>query len=99
MFKSFSIGTKMIMTFLVVITLTAVIGIFAMVQNNRLATIVGQTATSDIPSIHSITQIESLVGSHRRGEMLMFLATEKEAKEKYIKRNDESTEKLEQWRV
>ncbi len=94
MFRSLSIGTKMVLTFLVVIVLTAVIGIFATVQNNRLATIIGQTVGSDIPSIHSITQIESLVGSHRRGEMLMLLATEKEAKEKYIKRNDESTEKL-----
>jgi hemerythrin-like metal-binding protein len=94
MFRHLSIGTKMILTFLVVITLTAVIGIFAIVQNSRLTTIVSQTAGSDIPSIHSITMIESLVGSHRRGETLMLLATDKETKEKYIKRNDESVEKL-----
>jgi hemerythrin-like metal-binding protein len=94
MFKHLSIGTKMVMTFLVVIVLTAVIGIFSIVQNNRLATIIGQTAGSDIPSIHSITQIQSLVGSHRRGEALMLLATEKDVKEKYIKRNEESVEKL-----
>jgi hemerythrin-like metal-binding protein len=94
MFRHLSIGTKMILTFLVVIALSTVIGIFATIQNNRLSAIVGQTAGSDIPSIHSITQIESLVGSHRRGEMLMLLATEKEAKEKYIKRNDECAEKV-----
>lgn len=94
MFRQFSIGTKMVLTFMVVIALTAVIGVFAIVQNNRLGTIVSQTAGSDIPSIHSITQIESLVGSHRRGETLMLLATEKDVKEKYIKRNDESVEKL-----
>ncbi|MBC8019321.1 MAG: MCP four helix bundle domain-containing protein [Verrucomicrobia bacterium] len=63
-------------------------------QNSRLTTIVTQTAGSDIPSIHSVTLIDSLLGSHRRGEMLMLLATEKVAKEKYIKRNDESAEKL-----
>ncbi|MFA7406131.1 MAG: MCP four helix bundle domain-containing protein, partial [Pelobacteraceae bacterium] len=94
MFRHLSIGTKMILTFLVVIALTAVIGIYSIVQNNRLTTIVAQTAGSDIPSIHSITLIESLVGSHRRGETLMLLAFEKDAKEKYIKRNEESVEKL-----
>lgn len=94
MFRHLSIGTKMVLTFMVVIVLTAVIGCFAIVQNNRMGTIVSQTAGSDIPSIHSISQIESLVGSHRRGETLMLLATEKDAKEKYITRNDESVEKL-----
>jgi len=94
MFKHLSIGTKMILTFLVVIALTAVIGVYAIMQNSRITTVVTQTAGSEIPSIHSITQIQSLVGSHRRGEMLMLLATEKEVKEKYIKRNDESVEKI-----
>ncbi len=94
MFRHLSIGTKMVLTFMVVIALAAVIGIFAIIQNSRLATVVDQTAGNHIPSIHSIALIQSLVGSHRRGEMLMLLATEKEVKEKYIKRNDESVEKL-----
>ena len=94
MFRNLSIGTKMVLTFLVVIALTAVIGIYAIVQNSRLTTIVAQTAGSDIPSIHSITLIESLVGSHRRGETLMLLTPEKELKEKYIKRNEDAVEKL-----
>ncbi len=94
MFRHLSIGTKMILTFLVVIVLSAVIGIFAIVQNSRLTSIVSQTVGSDIPSINTITQIESLVGSHRRGEMLMLLASEKDLKEKYLKRNEESAEKL-----
>jgi len=94
MFRHLSIGTKMILTFLVVIALTAVIGIFAMVQNSRLTNVVAQTAGSDIPSIHLVTQLESLAGSHRRGELLMFLAAEKSAKERYVKRNEEAVEKL-----
>ena len=94
MFRQLSIGTKMILTFMVVIALTAVIGIFAIVQNSRLTTIIGQTAGSDIPSIHAVTVMESLIGSHRRGETLMLLATEKDVKDKYIKRNEESAEKL-----
>ncbi len=94
MFRNFSIGTKMVLTFMIVIALTAFIGIFAIVQNSRLTTIVVQTAGSDIPRIHSIAQFQSLVGNHRRGEALMLLATEKDVKEKYIKRNEESVEKL-----
>ncbi|MDO9308959.1 MAG: bacteriohemerythrin [Deltaproteobacteria bacterium] len=94
MFRHLSIGTKMVLTFMVVIALAAVIGIYAILQNSRLATVIDQTAGNHIPSIHSIAQIQSLVGSHRRGEMLMLLATEKEVKDKYIKRNDESVEKL-----
>ena len=94
MFRHLLIGTKMILTFLVVIALTAVIGIFAIVQNGRLTSIVARTAGSDIPSIHSATLIESLAGSHRRGELLMLLATEKDIKEKYVKRNEDAVEKL-----
>jgi hemerythrin-like metal-binding protein len=48
MFRQLSIGTKMILTFLVVIALTAAIGIFAIVQNGRLTSIVARTAGSDI---------------------------------------------------
>ena len=94
MLKHLSIGAKMILTFLVVIALTALIGIYSIVQNSKLSTIVTQVSGADIPSIHSISQFQSLVGSHRRGEALMLLATEKEVKEKYIKRNEESVEKL-----
>jgi len=94
MFRQMSIATKMILTFMVVIVLTAVVGIFAVVQNSRLASITSSIAKSDIPSIHSITAINAMVGSHRRGEMLMLLAMEKEAKEKYVKRNEENKAKI-----
>ena len=94
MFRQFSIATKMILTFLVVIVLTAIVGIYAVVQNSRISTITSNIAKVDIPGIHSITSINALVGSHRRGEMLMLLATENNAKEKYLKRNEESLEKI-----
>jgi len=94
MFRQLSIATKMILTFLVVIVLTAVVGVFAIVQNSRISSITNNIAKGDIPSIHSITAINALIGSHRRGEMLMLLATEKEIKEKYVKRNEESVEKI-----
>ncbi|NVN91313.1 MAG: bacteriohemerythrin [Desulfuromonadales bacterium] len=94
MFSQLSIATKMTLTFLIVIVLTAIVGGFAVVQNSRLTSITSDIAKGDIPRIHSVTSINALVGSHRRGEMLMLLAMEKDAKEKYIKRNEESVEKI-----
>jgi len=95
MFRHLSIGTKMILTFLVVITLTVVVGGYASIQNNRLSTVSSSIAKGDVPCIHSVTSINALVGSHRRGEMLMLLATTKDVKEKYLKRNEESIRKVE----
>ncbi|MBT1073106.1 bacteriohemerythrin [Pelotalea chapellei] len=94
MFSHFSIATKMIATFLAIIVLTTLVGIFAIVQNGRLLSSAKSISDNDIPSIQAITAIDGLVGSHRRGEMLMLLATDKEAQEKYLKRNDETVEKL-----
>ncbi|MEI6306663.1 MAG: methyl-accepting chemotaxis protein, partial [Deltaproteobacteria bacterium] len=94
MFSNLNIATKMILTFLIVIFLTAVLGIFAIVQNNRLSKLTGQITSADIPSISSISAIDGMVGSHRRGEMLMFLALDEAGKEKYSKRNEETSAKL-----
>lgn len=96
MLKHLSITTKMILTFMVVIVLTAVIGIFAIVQNNRLSHAVTQTVDGDIPSLRTAAMIERLVGSFRRAESSMFLATDQEGKDKYIKRNEDSAAKISQ---
>src|SRR5262245_36328198 len=94
MFRHLGIATKMVLTFLVVICITALVGIVAIVQNGRLSSMAGKIVGSDIPSIHSATALNSFVGSHRRAEMLMIIAPKMEDKEKYIKRNDEILEKL-----
>jgi hemerythrin-like metal-binding protein len=96
MIKHLSIATKMILTFMVVIGLTVIIGVFAIVQNSRLSRALTQTVDGNIPSIQSVARIERLVGSHRRAESSMLLAVDKESKDKYIKRNDESADKVAQ---
>lgn len=96
MFSHFSIATKMTFNFLFVILLTTVVGIYAIVQNGRLSTLTGQIATSDLPSMNHVSNIDGFVGSHRRGELLMLLTASKEDKEKYFKRNEEAVEKLQQ---
>lgn len=94
MFRNASISTKLIFTFLVVILLTTVVGGYAIVQNGRLSKLTGQIALSDLPSMNHVSNLDGFVGSHRRGELLMLLATGKEDKEKYVKRNEETVEKL-----
>ncbi len=94
MFKNASIATKMTCTFMFVILLTTIVGIYAIVQNGRISKITGQIASSDLPSINHVSNIDGYVGSFRRGELLMFLASDKADKEKYVKRNEEVTEKL-----
>jgi len=96
MFSHFSIATKMTFNFLVIILLTTAVGIYAIVQNGRLSTLTGQIATSDLPSMNQVSNIDGFVGSHRRGVLLMLLTSSKEDKERYFKRNEEAAEKLQQ---
>ena len=88
-----TIATKMVCTFLIIIVLTAVIGVVAIIQNGRISSSTETISASQIPGMRAVTALDGLVGSHRRGEMLMFLAVDKDVKEKYIRRNDEAIEK------
>jgi methyl-accepting chemotaxis protein len=94
MFSNLRIGTKLILTSMVVILLTAILGIFAIIENTRLNTIAKDIATIQIPAIQAIANMNALVGSYRRAELLMTLASDKQDQEKYIKRNKETLEKL-----
>ena len=96
MLTKLTIATKMIITFLIVILLATALGVFAIVQNSRIGTLTNQIATTQIPAIHSVTAMNALLGSHRRGELLMVIAPQPADKEKYAKRNEEMTEKFKQ---
>lgn len=99
MFRNLRIGTKLIATFILIITLAASIGLFAIWQNSRLADAAGEMSKKDIPGIHALASIDALVGSHRRAEMLMLLAQENDQREKYVQRNVETTEKMQKARA
>ncbi|WP_284694671.1 bacteriohemerythrin [Geomonas sp. Red32] len=89
MFRGLSIGTKMIATFAMVICLAAASGIFSMVRIATLKDTVNQTVTSDIPSIHLVTDIQRLVAAHSRGELAFLAAAAGEEKARYLKENGE----------
>lgn len=94
MLKNLTISTKMISTFLIIIVLSTSLGIFAIVQNGRIGSITQDISSNNIPSIHSVTAMNALLGSLRRGELLMTIAVNPEDKAKYVKRNEATTEKF-----
>lgn len=94
MLHSLSISTKMIITFMVILFFSTFLGIFSIIQSGRIGTETRKISTTDIPSIHSITSMNAILGSFRRGELLMTIATKPDEKTKYINRNAEMAEKF-----
>jgi methyl-accepting chemotaxis protein len=94
MFANLSIRTKLIISFLAVIVLTVILGIFAIFKISGLSTITENLAMVQMPAIKSVKQIDSLVGSYRRSELLMTISSDPKDVEKYIKRASSAAEKL-----
>lgn len=94
MFSNFKISTKLFISFLFILLLTVFLGTFSVVQISRLNTITKDIATTQVPAIKSIKDIDSLVGSYRRSELLMVLASEQQDIQKYVNRAEDAAAKL-----
>ncbi|QEM67122.1 methyl-accepting chemotaxis protein [Geobacter sp. FeAm09] len=92
--KNLSIGAKLIMSFLLVLLLTVFLGIFMIGRLNLVRTSAEDVAQKQVPGILSVARISDLFGSLRRGELLMVVSNNPEDIDKYIKRNQETAEKL-----
>ncbi|GFE62448.1 methyl-accepting chemotaxis protein [Geobacter sp. AOG2] len=92
--KNLSIGAKLIMSFLLVLLLTLILGIFMIGRLNLVRNNAEDVAQKQVPGILSIARINDLFGSFRRGELLMVLSNNPEDINKYIKRNQDAAEKL-----
>ena len=93
-FRNFNISAKLIISFLVILGLTAVLGIFMIIRLTAISTTADDVTRHQLPAMLSISKINDLVGSYRRGELLEVLSTKPEDIEKYVKRNNETLEKL-----
>lgn len=93
-FKNFSISAKLVISFLLVLLLTAVLGIFTIVKLTTISHTADDVAKQQLPSLLSISKISDYFGSYRRGELLMIVSDKKDDIEKYIKRNKETQDKL-----
>jgi len=95
-FRNFNIGVKLIISFLFIIGLTTMLGIFMIVKLNYVIKKTDDMAQQQVPGLLSISRINDLYGSFRRGELLMVISNAPDDINKYIKRNQETLEKLKQ---
>ncbi|MEI6207459.1 MAG: methyl-accepting chemotaxis protein [Desulfuromonadales bacterium] len=93
-FRNLSIGTKLMVSFLFILSLSTVLGVFQIIKLTGINTISEDISKNKIPALLSISKINDFFGSYRRGELLEVLSDKKEDVEKYIKRNQETLEKL-----
>jgi methyl-accepting chemotaxis protein len=93
-FMNLKIRAKLIISFMALIMLTAVLGLLMIVKLTDISKTADMVAARELPSTLSISKISDLFGSYRRGELLMILSDKKEDIEKYLKRNQETLEKM-----
>ncbi len=93
-FKDWRISTKLYCTFLLILTLTSVIGIFAIVKINQENAVIKNLAENQITGVRAVGELDAQVGSYRRSELLLALSQDAVAKDKYIKRLASDLEKI-----
>jgi methyl-accepting chemotaxis protein len=93
-FRNANISSKLIISFLFILGLTAALGLFMILRLNAISSTAEDVAKQQLPCLLSISRISDHFGSYRRGELLEVLSDKKEDIEKYIKRNKETQEKL-----
>ncbi len=93
-FRDSSIRTKLVLSFLILLFLTAVLGGFTIFRLGSISDSAGNLAQRQMPSLLSISKIKDYFGSYRRGELLQIVSDDAKDVQKYVKRNAEMQEKL-----
>jgi methyl-accepting chemotaxis protein len=96
LFNNLSIGAKLVLSFLLVLLLTAVLGVFMILKLNQINDRAKDVSQQQVPGILSIYKINDFFGSFRRGEQLMIVSDTPEDINKYVTRNKEMALKLTQ---
>jgi methyl-accepting chemotaxis protein len=93
-FRNSSISSKLVISFMLVLMLTAALGIFTIVRLGAIGNTANDVAHTQLPALLSISKIKDYFGSYRRGELLEVVSANKEDIEKYVNRNRENQEKI-----
>ena len=93
-FDNLKIGPKLYVTFALTLALTIALGIFSILKISAQNDVIGDLADNQITGIRAAAQLDALVGSFRRGELLAGMAQEAAVKEKYLKRMSDDLEKI-----
>lgn len=94
MFGNMKIRTKIMASSLIILLMTVLVGMFSISRFAHLDTTIRDIATTQLPSMHAVADVDASLGSFRRGELLMTLASEQQDQEKYVTRNKETITKL-----
>ena len=93
-FSNLRIGPKLYLTFALILSLTITLGIFSIVTISRGNGVIGDLADQQIGGIRAAAELDALVGSFRRGELLAGISQDPAAQEKYLKRMAGDLEKI-----
>jgi methyl-accepting chemotaxis protein len=93
-FGKLNIEQKLLFSFVFFIVLTVGLGIFSIVKFGEEDSVATDLAGNAVAGIRIVAQMDDLVTSFRRGELLLAISQDPAGKEKYIKRMEDDAEKL-----
>jgi methyl-accepting chemotaxis protein len=93
-FNNLKIGPKLYLTFALILLLTISLGVFSIVKISQQNGVIGDLADNQITGIRAAAELDAMVGSFRRGELLLAISQSDAAKEKYINRMAQDVEKI-----
>ena len=93
-FKNLKIGAKLYFTFAFILLLTVGLGVFSIAKIFQQNHVIQDLADNHLAVIRAAAQLDALVGSFRRGELLVTISQDDAAKAKYIKRMSEDLSKI-----
>ena len=93
-FRNLNIKVKLNVAFAFVTLITTALGVYSIMTLTKLNGAIDDLANNQMPGLRAVGELDALVGSFRRGELLVAVCQEKEGKEKYLKRMETDLEKI-----
>jgi methyl-accepting chemotaxis protein len=95
-FGSLKIKNKLNLAFTFITLIATTLGAYSIVTLTKLNGAIGDLANNQMPSLRVVSELDAVVGSLRRGELLVAVCQDKDGKTKYLKRMDADLEKIKQ---
>jgi len=86
-FRDFKISTKLMVAFMLILGLSAGLGVYQIVKLTAISNAAKDVARQQLPGLLAISRINDYFSSIRRGELLEIISSKKEDIEKYVARN------------
>ena len=93
-FANLKLATKLGAAFFAVVTLTAALGVFSIIQLGKINTSTEDLATNWLPSIQTLGRLRDSIGDFRRGEALHVMALDDKEMDEVDKRLEASKKKI-----